>query len=199
MRFSALAFGSALLAFACGSRTDVFEENTFVGQGGTQGGQGGAAGSTSVGICTDFDFCGGDLTETWQLKSVCSNTFQVLKGLCKEATVSIQPEGTLTFQANGQYTTTAKAQITVVVPKSCVQRIGHCDDFGSCSMAANGECRCVDKVSPPRSGSWTTDNGVVRLRPASGVDTSADYCRAGSRLRLKIDEDAAFWQYEFAK
>ncbi len=183
---SGLILFAATISFGCGSDSN---------------GNGGSA------QCTAVTGCGGDITGTWTIASVCLNepdsTLTETCGAVNMHIGSATATGTLTFNADGTQSQnfTAVIEDTLIFPTSCVANATVCTQSeaavnaqagasdGHCTFSSAG-CTCTFKVTQTN-----TDGGNYQVSGTSvtfqntGEDPETDpYCVSGNKLSLQTSD-----------
>ena len=160
------------------------------GSGGATGGSSAGAGTggsvdlmsdPGSGMCTNFTPCGGDVSGTWQIESLCGDFLGDIDS-CPGAQVNFTFTGSLTFEADGNYSAKASVAAHVVFPAACSS---FCS--AACMAASDGGCAC-DSTSPLSAKPSTysvSGNRLLLTDVQSGVVQAAYYCVNGAQLYLR--------------
>ena len=161
-----------------------------LGSGGASGGSSAGAGTggsvdlmsdPGSGMCTNFTPCGGDVSGTWQIESLCGDFLGDINS-CPGAQVTFTFTGSLTFEADGNYSAKASVASHVVFPAACSSFCG-----ATCAPASDGGCAC-DSTSPLSAKPSTysvSGNRLLLTDVQSGVVQAAYYCVSGAQLYLR--------------
>jgi hypothetical protein len=149
-----------------------------------------------MGTCTAPTSCGGSLTGTWILKSLCMSTlFTGVRSLCSTAQISVtdhSASGGVAFHGTNVSTSLhAKATANVTFPNNCTQcrcsdlesKLGSAGLIANCSpVCSSGNCTCTVRSSADVEGThpFTTSGNTFTTDPS----LSFDYCISDATLTL---------------
>jgi hypothetical protein len=157
---------------------------------GRTGGSWGTGGNEDPGDvdCSTFVACGGDLTGTWNISSLCEDLSEdPMQTACASGWISYDftANGTYTFGADRTFSTsgTIDPSATIFWPASCLAGYTSCD-----SLAASMEASGTSGQSVTCTGSTSLSCLCDMTMPAQPLNGSGTYTVSGSTLTLSTGD-----------
>jgi hypothetical protein len=159
--------------------------------------------SDGSGSCSTIKACGGDVTGTWTISSLCTSGSIQNPTTCAGATLnlgSVTASGTITFNGDGTETAnvTENGTESAHFPASCYTEV-QCDAFASalsmedgvsdasCSYSGSG-CSCSLKLTTQTSttGTYQTTGSNLTVTTTGSDPETDSYCVSGNQLSLQF-------------
>lgn len=164
-------------------------------------------GSNGSAMCTSVTGCGGTITGTWTISSICvQQSDSAITETC--GSVSIHSgagtaTGTLTFNADGTQSQsfTAVIEESAVFPTSCVGSAAACTQSEAAVNAQSGAsdahctyssagCTCAFKVTQAVTdgGTYQISGNSVTFQNTGETPETDPYCVSGNKLSLQTTD-----------
>jgi hypothetical protein len=177
--------------------------SSVAGTGSDAGPGGSGAGNTD---CSTFTACGGDLTGTWNIASICQTiTTDPIKAVCPtgSTTYTYSPQGSYTFNGDGTASSTLalNATATVQLPAACLTGATTCDSLAgpmkqgggtsvqsvTCSGNVSTACTCIMTMAAQNSesGTYKINGNSVVMTSSTGMTQTNSFCVEGNVLKMQ--------------
>lgn len=199
---SGTAAGGKSNASNTGGQQPTGGAGSSAGSGGATGGgsaHGGTGGSVDLmsdpgsGTCTNFTPCGGDVSGTWQIQSLCWDFLGEIES-CPTAQGTLEISGSLTFGVDGSYSANGSITTHLVFPAECSALCSL-----ACSGPSDGACVCdgTSSLSGNPSTYSASGNRLLLTDAQWGHVQTAYYCVNGVELRLRgYSSNGTPYQYD---
>jgi hypothetical protein len=164
--------------------------------------------------CPAFTACGGDLTGTWKIASVCSKGASTPTSTCsaQSTPTNARYDGTFTFEIGGTYqqSISVRGSTKLTYSASCFTSSAFtCEALdtelksaeaaavgftGSCASSSDGSCVCNETMDMTfaEAGNYTVSGSSVTLTATTSSPGDGggefDYCVQGNNLTLQIND-----------